>query len=101
MDAAGGMHIPHNLLHGDGFSSKLFNGYIIKYLTFLHSYISKRIASLDREKGETLVRRCTKPNIDGLAKASHFRAADARYICASLRQSPFTLYVRNWLLNLR
>ena len=37
-----------------------------------------------RNKQETLLRRCTKPNTDGLAKESHFRAAYARYASASL-----------------
>ena len=30
------------------------------------------------------MRRCTKPSTDGLAKESHFRAADARYASTSL-----------------
>ena len=77
-----------------------------------HSSSSKRIASLDRAwvsfitrelyhqavllmascntliiprgKQEMLVRRSTKPNIDGLAKAYNFRAVDARYASAAL-----------------
>ena len=35
-------------------------------------------------KQETAVRGCQKPNIDGLAKESHFRIADARYASAAL-----------------
>ena len=43
---------------------------------------------IPRGKQETLVRRCSKPNTDGLAKESHFRAADARYASASLVEMP-------------
>ena len=77
----------------------------------LHSSSSKRIVSVDkvrvsvimsefnhitlllmtasntltpRGKLDMLVRCCTKPSTDGLAKESHFRAADARYASESL-----------------
>ena len=78
---------------------------IQKYLiSHLHSSISKRIASFDRArvsgsitKQSSLCRlttsilkphmgRCTNFNIDGLAKASHYRAAYARYASATLVQ---------------
>ena len=46
---------------------------------------------IPRDKQETLVRRCTKPNTDGFAKESHFRAANARYASAAqaeMQKSP-------------
>ena len=94
-DAAASMHIQRNPLHGKARISSRLNGDFIKYL--LNSSSSKRIPSIDRAKvsvittelnhyivflmefsnkmisrgkQETLVRRSTKPNINGFAKVS-------------------------------
>ena len=84
-DVDGGLHIPHNLLHGNARTSRLLNGDIINIINISNVLLMTYCNTLiPRSEQETFVLLCTKPNIDGLARASHFRAVDARYASAAL-----------------
>ena len=81
-DVDGGLHIQNNLLHVYARTSRLLNGDIINISTVLLMTYCNTL--MPRSKQETFVLLCTKPNIDELAKASHFRAVNAQNASTAL-----------------